>query len=116
MMITCDPVTIYLVKDDNGTQVECIITRDNTSDPVDLTGAVARLKFRKKRTTEILFTLTNLTEEGIDLEAGQAIFEFTTQNLNLAAGLYEGEVEVTFFNQNVETVYEIINFQVRDDF
>lgn len=113
-MIDCD--MIYLVKNDNGTQVECIITRDNTGDPVDLTGATARLKFRKKRTTTILFTLTNITDEQVDLEAGQAVFVFSAGNLDLDAGFYEGEVEVTFPDLDIETVYEIINFQVRDDF
>jgi hypothetical protein len=112
--MNCD--MIYLVKDDNGSQVECIITRDNTGDPVDLTGATARLKFRKKRTTNILFTLTNITDQQVDLEAGQAVFVFSAQNLDLEAGLYEGEVEVTFANSNIETVYEVIDFQVRDDF
>ncbi len=113
-MSDCD--VIYLVKDDNGTQVECIITRDNTGLPVDLTGATARLKFRKKRTTTILFTLTNITDDQVDLEAGEAVFVFSAANLDLDAGMYEGEVEVTFANSNVETVYEIIDFQVRDDF
>jgi hypothetical protein len=107
---------IYLVRDDNGSQVECIITRDNTGLPVDLTGAIARLKIRKKGTQTILYTLTNLTDEGIDLEAGQALFEFTGAELDIGAGLYEGEVEVSFPNQNIETVFEIINFKVRDDF
>jgi hypothetical protein len=113
-MINCD--MIYLVKDDNGSQVECIITRDNTGDPVDLTGATARLKFRKKRTTNILFTLTNIVDDQVDLEAGQAVFVFSAQNLDLPAGQYEGEVELTFANTNIETVYEVIPFQVRDDF
>jgi hypothetical protein len=113
-MMNCD--MIYLVKDDNGSQVECIITRDNTGDPVDLTGATARLKFRKKRTTNILFTLTNIVDDQVDLEAGQTVFVFSAQNLDLEAGLYEGEVEVTFANSNIETVYEVIDFQVRDDF
>lgn len=114
--MSCDPTIIELVKDDNGTQIECIITRDNTGLPVDLTGAVARLKFRKKRTTTVLFNLTNIIEEPVDLEAGQAVFQFSAANLDIEAGLYEGEVEVTFPNANIETVYEIINFQVRDDF
>lgn len=107
---------IYLVKDDNGSQVECIITRDNTGLPVDLTGATALLKFRATGTSTILFTLTNIVDEQVDLEAGQAVFVFSAANLDLAAGLYEGEVEVTFPNLNVETIYEIIQFQVRDDF
>jgi len=107
---------IYLVKDDNGTQVECIVTRDNTGLPVDLTGATALLKFRRVGTSTILFTLTNISDEQVDLEAGQAVFVFSAANLDLAAGLYEGEVEVTFANTNIETVYEVIDFQVRDDF
>lgn len=114
--MSCETDSIGLVKDDNGTQVECVIIRDNTGDPIDLTGAIARLKFRKKNTTTILFTLTNVVDDQVDLDEGQAVFVFTSQNLNLAAGLYEGEVEVTFPNNNVETIYEIIEFQVRDDF
>lgn len=112
--MNCD--MIYLVKDDNGSQVECIITRDSTGLPVDLTGATARLKFRKKRTTTVLFTLTNIVDDQVDLEAGQAVFVFSAANLDLDAGFYEGEVEVTFANTNIETVYEIIDFQVRADF
>jgi hypothetical protein len=112
--MNCD--MIYLVKDDNGRQLECRITREDTDSPVDLTGATARLKFRKKRTTNILFTLTNITIAPVDLPAGQALFQFSAANLDLAAGFYEGEVEITFSNSNVETIYEIIDFQVRDDF
>jgi hypothetical protein len=107
---------IYLVKDDNGTQVECIVTRDNTGLPVDLTGATALLKFRRVGTSTILFTLTNISDDQVDLEAGQAVFQFSAANLDLPGGLYEAEVEVTFLNSNIETIYEIIDFQVRDDF
>lgn len=107
---------IYLVKDDNGTQVECIITRDNTGLPVDLTGAVARLKFRKSGTADVLYTLTNVDDEQVDLEGGQAVFVFESAQLDIPPGSYEGEVEVTFPNLNIETVFEVIKFQVRDDF
>jgi hypothetical protein len=112
--MNCD--MIYLVKDDNGSQLQCIITREDTDDPVNLTGATVRLKFRKKRTTTILFTLTSITIAAIDLQNGQALFQFSGANLDLAAGLYEGEVEVTFANSNIETIYELIDFQLRDDF
>jgi hypothetical protein len=112
--MNCD--MIYLVKDDNGSQLECRITRNDTNAPVDLTGATALLKFRKSRTTTVLFTLTNITIAPVDLPAGQALFQFSGANLDLPSGLYEGEVQITFSNSNVETVYEIINFQVRGDF
>jgi hypothetical protein len=107
---------IYLVKDDNGSQLECRITRQDTNAPVDLTGATALLKFRRVGTTTLLFTLTNITIAPVDLPAGQALFQFSGANLDLPGGLYEGEVEVTFPNSNIETIYEIIDFQVRDDF
>ena len=112
--MNCD--TIYLVKDDNGSQLECIITREDTGAVVNLTGAVALLKFRKVRTSTILFTLTNITTAPVDLPNGEALFQFSGANLNLAAGLYEGEVQVTFSNGNIETLYDTINFQIRDDF
>ena len=112
--MNCD--TIYLVKDDNGSQLECRITREDTDTAVDLTGATALLKFRKKRTTGVLFTLNNITIAPVDLPNGQALFQFSAANLNLDAGLYEGEVEITFSNSNIETIYELIDFQVRDDF
>lgn len=114
--MTCDTELIYLVKDDNGSQVECIITRENTGLPVNLTGAIARLRFRKANTKTILFTLTNVGGESIDLTQGQAVFVFSSANLALAPGLYEGEIEISFSGVNVESVYELIHFQVRDDF
>jgi hypothetical protein len=114
--MSCDSTLILLVKDDNGSQLECLITREDTDAAVDLTGATALLKFRKKRTTTILFTLTNITVAPVDLPGGQALFQFSAANLDLPAGLYEGEVQVTFSNSNVETIYELIEFQVRDDF
>jgi hypothetical protein len=112
--MNCD--IIYLVKDDNGSQVECLLTREDTGDAVNITGATALLKFRKKKATTILFTLTNLTVAPIDLTAGEAVFRFSSENLNIAAGYYEGEVQVTFSDSNIETVYELVEFQVRDDF
>lgn len=111
-----DSDIILLVKDDNGSQLECRLVRDDTDVPVDITGATVRLKFRKKRTTAILFTLTNLTASPIDLPNGQAMFQFSAANLDLPAGLYEGEIETTFSNGNIETVYELVDFHVREDF
>jgi hypothetical protein len=114
--MNCDTELIYLVKDDNGSQIQCILTRENTGLPVNLTGATARLRFRKSKTKTILFTLTNVSGESIDLTQGQAVFVFSSANLNIPSGLYEGEIEVSFSGVNVESVYELIHFQVRDDF
>ncbi len=107
---------IYLVRNDNGSQLECRLTRDDSDVPVDLTDAVAKLRFRKKGTSTVIFTLNNITVAPVDLPQGQALFQFSAANLNLQPGLYEGEVEVTFNNSNIETVYETIDFKVRDDF
>jgi hypothetical protein len=115
-MITCDPAIIYLVRNDNGSQLECRLTRDDTDLPVDLTNAVVRLKFRKKKATTILFTLLNIIVPSVNLPLGQALFEFSSANLDIPEGDYEGEIEVTFANGNIDTVYELITFKVRNDF
>lgn len=107
---------INLVRNDNGSQVEAVIARDNTGLPVDLTNAIVKMRVRKKGSDVVLFTLTALTDQSIDLESGIAIFAFSSSNLSIDAGRYEGEVEVLFPNQDIETVFEVIDFIIRDDF
>jgi hypothetical protein len=107
---------IYLVKNDIGSQISALITRDDTGAAVDLRSSTQRLRFRKVGTADILFTLLgeNLGEAA-ELQ-GIAIFTFSGSHLNQIAGRYEGEIEVTFPDANIETVYETVQFIIRDDF
>jgi len=104
-----------LVQGDTGPQIRAVITRDDTGDVVDMSGATVRLRFRRKGTETVLFTLTAI-DVGQNLQEGVAIFAFTEGDLDLPAGSYEGELEITFPDSNIETVYELLEFDLREDF
>ena len=104
---------ILLVKDDTSPQVQVTITREDTGQAVNLAAATTRMKFRAAETTQVLTTLTGGAG---DLANGVVVFTFASGDLNVAAGEYEGEIEVTFSDSSVETIFEIIVFTVRADF
>lgn len=103
----------YLVQGDNGPQVKVTITRDGYAE--DLTDATVQLHFRKKNDDETLFSLLNVST-GDDITSGIAIFNFGDTDLNIAEGQYEGEVEIVSASDVRETIYEVIDFYVREDF
>jgi hypothetical protein len=108
-----------LVAQDTAPQVKATITREDDGAAVDLTAggtAVVKLKFRKKGTTSILFTLTGLNTPSTNYAKGIVLFNFGGNDLKIAAGFYEGEIEITYANSSVETIYELVNFQLRADF
>lgn len=106
---------IYLVKDDVGSQIKAQITREDTNEAADLSGAVVKMYIRKKGTTEILKTLTSISAPS-DLEAGIVIFSFGSGDLDLDEGKYEGEIESVIGGTLTETVFETVDLYVRADF
>lgn len=106
---------IYLVQGDTGPQIKVIMTRDDTGAVQDLTGAVVKLHFRKKYTETALFSITGQSSPDEKLE-GISFFAFSTGQLDLDAGEYEGEVEVVFDTGTRETIYEKLDFILRKDF
>lgn len=105
---------IKLVRGDTRPQVKVTLTDDTTGDPVDITGATCRLKFRAVGSTTLIDTLTGYVLDGVN---GVVVFSWNSNTLaTLAAGDYEGEVEVTFAsNQGVQTVYDFLKFKLRED-
>jgi hypothetical protein len=106
----------YLVQSDVGTQIKATLTREDDGSAVDLRTATVRLKFREKGSTTVLFTLTSITASDDDKQNGIAIFQFSNGDLDLDEGKYEGEVEATFTNGSIESVFEKLDFYVRADF
>ena len=104
-----------LVKDDTKTQIKATLTREHDGSKIDCSGGTVRMYFRKKGTSTILSTLT-AADSGTDLQNGIAIFSFGAGNLSVDAGFYEGEIEITFSNGSVESIYEVLDFQLRADF
>tara|TARA_B110000977_G_C11036733_1_gene477336 strand:- start:424 stop:798 length:375 start_codon:yes stop_codon:yes gene_type:complete len=79
---------------------------------IDLTGASVRLRLREVGTTTVKATLTCLITSA---SAGQVATNFPTGTLD-TAGVYEGEIEITFSSGGIQTVYDLIKLKVRSDF
>lgn len=108
--------TIYLVQGDTGPQIKINVTREDTGLAVDVSGGSAKLKVRRKGTEAVTFTLT-ASDIGENLENGTLYFSLDGGQLaTIAAGSYEGEVELTLADTTVETVYEKVDIVIREDF
>ncbi len=106
---------IYLVQGDTGPQIKVVMTRSDTGSAEDITDATATMHFRKKFSSTVLFSNVGQSTPDEAL-AGTAIFVFSSGQLDLDAGEYEAEVEVVFDTGTRETIYEKIDFVMREDF
>lgn len=106
--------TINLVSGDTRPAIELTLTREDTGAAIDLSDATVEMKFRKKGTVTVLLTKTSVASSS-DAESGKAIFQWSTGDLDVSAGAYEGEVSFTI-GDNTETVLELLDFSLRDDF
>ena len=108
--------TIYLVQGDTGPQIKIEVTREDSGDAIDVSGGSARLKCRKKGTDTLTFTLTS-SDVGDNLAEGTLIFSLDGGQLDsVTPGNYEAEVELTLADSTVETVYEKLDIEIREDF
>ena len=106
---------IYLVQGDTAPQIKATLTRSDTGTAENLIGSTIKMHFRKAMTTTLLFSITG-THTGVDATKGEVVFNFTSGQLDIDPAHYEGEVEVVFSSGTRETVYEILNFVLREDF
>lgn len=106
---------IKLVKDDTRPALVCNITDSTTGAAIVLTGATVRLYFRAVGSTTLQATVLGSVTDGPN---GQVTFYPASAPVMLqgAAGDYEGEIEITFSDSTVQTVYDVLKFKLRDDF
>lgn len=105
---------IKLVKGDNRPFITLTLT-DSTGATIDLSDVNTSVVvyFRATGTTTVLATLTT-TKINSGL-TGMVKFNFPGTTLNITPGAYEGEIEITF-NGEKQTVYDVLKFQLRDQF
>ena len=106
----------YLVQGDTGTQIKVSLSRNGSSEEVDLTNSTISLKVRKENQTALAFTVNGLKTSDVNNEA---VFKLGSNMLNIEPGRYEGEVQVIFSENGTsleETVYETINLYIREEF
>ena len=106
---------INLVQGDTGPQIKVTLTRSDTGLAENVSDATIKMHFRKQGSTSVLFSMTNQSTPD-QQSLGVCIFLFSTGQLDIDAGYYEGEVEVVFDSGTRETVYEVVEFYVREDF
>jgi hypothetical protein len=106
---------IKLVQGDTRPALVCTITDETTGSPIGLAGATVRLKFRAAGATNLT---ANVIGNVTDPANGVCVFHPSTAPAMLAGepGDYEGEIEITFVDGQVQTVYDLLKFKVREDF
>lgn len=106
---------IKLVQGDTKPAIVCRLTDDTTGLPLGITGATVRLKFRAAGATTLTATITGTVTDGAN---GEVVFypASAPEMLQGEPGDYEGEIEVTFADTTIQTVYDLLKFKVREDF
>jgi hypothetical protein len=122
---------IKLVQGDTKPALVVSLTDESTGSPIDVSGATTRLKFRAAGTLTVLSTTTatkiagRVTEDGtIDSTApydvpgkgGRVQFNWAAGSLDVPPGDYEGEIEISYPDSTIQTVYDVLKFKVREDF
>lgn len=106
---------IKLVQGDTRPALVCTITDDNTGLPIDLTGSTCRLKFRAQDSSTLqatlLGTLTDPVNGGVEF-----YWASVPTSLDGSEGNYQGEIEITFPDGQIQTVFDVLNFYLREDF
>ena len=108
------PELNFTLRDSNTAATGSVLDAEDPSTfaAIDLTGATTRVRIRKIGTTTILKTITCTNT---DAQNGKCSMAFTADTFE-AAGFYEGEIEITKSDGNIQTVNDLIKFNVRDDF
>lgn len=106
---------IRLVQGDTRPALAVTLTDTTTGLPIDITGATVRLKFKEAGASTLTATITGSITSGPD---GTVVFHWSSEptSLNGDPGDYEGEVEITFSDSTIQTVYEVLKFKLRQDF
>ena len=99
--IVTDPVTV-LDEDDSSTWAI-----------INITGYTIKLKFKALTSSTVLFTESLAIISG---SGGTCSMIWPADSLDITAGIYEGELELTDGSEKVQTVYDKLKFKVREQF
>lgn len=105
-------VTVNLKDSNTAASGKVLDENDSTTwAPINLSGATVRMRIREVGSDTIIKTLTmSITDAANGKAATDFPSTFTT------SGVFEGEVEITFSTGGIQTIYDLIKFNVRGDF
>lgn len=104
---------IKLVRGDTRPQLEITLTDESDGSAINITGATVRMRFRAAGTDTVLSNFTGVISDAAN---GKAVFLWPQGALDVEPGEYEGEIEVTFPDTTVQTVYDVLKFKLREQF
>lgn len=105
---------IKLVQGDTRPAIVCTLLDDVSQLPISLVGATPRLHFKAIGSSEILATLTGSVTDG--LNGGCVFYPAAAPEMLAGFGSFTGEIEITFDDGQIQTVYELLKFKVRQQF
>lgn len=108
------PELTFTFKDSNTAASGQVLDIENSDTwaPIDITGATVKLRIREIGSTTISATITPSITSGT---GGTCATDFPTTAFP-SAGVYEGEIEITFSSGGKQTVNDLLKFKVREDF
>ena len=108
------PTLNFTLKDSNTAASGKTLDADDSSTwaAVSLSGSTVRFRIREVGTTTVLKTITGSITGASDGEVSVAFPSDTWTT----SGTFEGEIEHTTSGGGIQTVQDLIKFQVRDDF
>ena len=108
------PELTFTLKDSNtAASGQTLDAEDSTTwAAINITGATVKLRLRAVGSTTLTDTRTCSVSDG---SGGICATNFSTSSFP-SAGVYEGELEITFSGGGKQTVNDLIKFKVRDDF
>lgn len=109
------PELTFALKDSNAAASGKSLDSNNpdTWSPIGLVGTdVVRFRLRELGSSTVKSTITCTITDGTN---GKVATNFPAGTLD-KAGTFEGEIEITFANGNVQTVYDLVKLKVRADF
>ena len=123
-------MAIKLTQGDTRPRIVLVLADEITNAPINLVGATVKMRFKEVGSATSKETLTGgllagkvLSDGSIDVNppydtagaGGRCYIDWGITTLD-TAGEFEGEIEVTFSDSKIQTVYDVIEFTVREQF
>lgn len=102
--------TIDMVAGDNLPLVALSLTDQSSGAAIDVSSAVVILQFRVQGTSGGVVIPVTPIATGTD---GRVSFSFPGTVSSVPAGIYEGQIVITFLGGAKQTVYDTIKFRIR---
>jgi hypothetical protein len=109
------PQINFTLRDSSNAATNKILDENDSStwEIIDITNYSIELKFKAINSSTVLSTISLSIS---DAENGKCFMIWPDDSLDVPAGMYEGELELTDNNGKVQTVYDKLKFKIREQF